>query len=241
MGHFNFIIQQSCHNSWDAFFTSQPVRNELTKIEKSISSQVIFPAPNDVFKVFQCDLEKLKVVIMGQDPYPQPNVATGRSFEVGNISSWGALRRKNSNASLRNILKLLHHNKRMTSKVQGIKVVMNDNKFTSNILPPNKIFANLEQQGVLFLNAALTCPQGSTKKSNAHAKIWSDFTKLLLDFIDANKKNLYWLLWGEAKKHDRCIRYGTKYYSYHPRNNLIGPKSFYSENHFSKIKCIHWA
>lgn len=237
MGHFNFIIRQNCHNSWDAFFTSQPVINELTKIEKLISSQAISPLPNNVFKVFQCDLKKLKVVIMGQDPYPQPNVATGRAFEVGNIITWGALGQ--SNASLRNILKLLHYNKTKQTSVQNIKIVLSDINFIPKILTPDKLFLDWEQQGVLLLNATLTCIQGSTLNSNAHEKIWRKFTDLLIKFIDSNN-NLIWLLWGKARKYSSRIINGTKLCSYHPRNNNTCTNSFYSQNHFRKVKVIQW-
>lgn len=239
MGSFRFIIQQSCHHSWDQFFTLTSVKNELTTIESLISSQVISPAHNDIFKVFQCDLTELKVVIMGQDPYPQPNAATGRAFEVGNMTSWGAL--GHLHASQRNILKLLHYNKMKQINVQNIDAVLKDQSFISGILAPDKLFLNWEQQGVLLLNAALTCPQGNTRVSNAHAKIWRKFTSLLITFIDSNNKNLSWFLWGKAREYSSTISHGIKYLSYHPRNNSTATNSFYSQNHFSKISAIKWA
>ena len=109
MTTFNFLGAlgtQTSHSSWCSFFNNPQIQNKLLTIGKKIGSGVTPPASN-IFKIFQKDLANCKVVILGQDPYPQLGVATGRAFEVGNISCWKQLKQ---NASLRNILKLLYKN-----------------------------------------------------------------------------------------------------------------------------------
>ncbi len=241
MTTFPFLIQQNCHLSWDSLFTNQNVLNDLAQISLNIANQLIEPQPNNIFRAFQTDLNNCKVVILGQDPYPQPTVATGRAFEVGNITNWMALRTaQHSNASLRNILKLLHKNRQNHQSIQSINVVMNDPIFMNLILPPNQIFNNWERQGVLLLNTALTCPQGNTSQSNAHAKNWKNFTEEAIKFIDTNINGVSWFLWGKGRGFCHLISNGTKYCSEHPRNNNNGPGSFYYENHFSKVTLIRW-
>ena len=243
MATFNFLsTQQTCDDSWDTFFNRQDIRIGLSHIELMIDNRVE-PQSGNIFKVFKTDLTNCKVVILGQDPYPQPNVATGRAFEVGGINSWNA----HINASLRNIIKLLHNNKfginRLLPPV-SIKTVRNDiisEKFI--ILPPNLLFDSWERQGVLLLNTALTCPQPSSSNPKTHKTLWKFFTEEVIKFIDSRcENNISWFLWGNnAKNFDYLIlNNGNKYYSDHPRLNSNNSGSFFFENHFSKILSVNW-
>lgn len=229
----NFLgTSQTCHSSWCSFFNNLTIQNELLTIGNNFT-----PLASDIFKVFQTDLANCKVVIFGQDPYPQSGVATGRAFEVGNITHWNQL---TANASLRNILKLLYKNHNSLPTVPSYSQIKSNLRFIS---PPQQLFVNWENQGVLLLNTALTCPQGNTQLSNAHATHWKNFTKETIKFIDSNTQNATWFLWGnKAKNFQGLISNGTKYCSGHPssRNNSNGLGGFYHENHFSKVTSINW-
>jgi len=229
----NCII--SIHNSWNEFFTDE-ILQILKNIEDSIGDDFT-PNAENIFRVLNNDLSRLKCCILGQDPYPQPGVATGRAFEVSGVNSW---QDKKINFSLKNMLRLLHKNYMHMEFVSSIKNVREDienNKFP--VLTPDKIFVHWERQGVLLLNTSLTCRTGS---SNSHAELWPEFTSQLVQFITEKNNNVKWLLWGrDAQRFAECIADDRKYKSFHPRLNGTGPGSFFYENHFLKIDSINWA
>lgn len=77
----NFIRKNKIHKSWHMFF----IQNY--DIIKSIKTHLcdyknILPAKENVFRVFTTDLKKIKVILLGQDPYHTPDVAMGLSFSV---------------------------------------------------------------------------------------------------------------------------------------------------------------
>ncbi len=74
------------HDSWLPFFTDDII-NRINHIESVIGDD-FNPAPNQVLRFATTDFSKIKVIVLGQDPYPQKGVPTGRSFEVSNLLSW---------------------------------------------------------------------------------------------------------------------------------------------------------
>ena len=79
------ILPSDIHPSWKPFFT-QEISAILDDVENQIgiaNSEELTPDRNRILRFFALDLFKTKVVILGQDPYPQQGVATGRAFEVG--------------------------------------------------------------------------------------------------------------------------------------------------------------
>ncbi len=219
------------HPSWHDFFIStQPI---LTEIEQLINDDYT-PATPDIFRFAKMNLEKIKYIILGEDPYPQPNVATGRAFEVNNINSWN----NPINMSLANILKLIHKNTLCLPLAKSIKDVRDDiSTGRFDILPPDKLFKNWEQQGVLLLNTALTC---KIKQSSSHTHIWQPFTQKLLALISKTNPAANWYLWGNKaiamlpSKNTNTIK------SYHPSaRNSSSPKSFlFSQSFISQD--INW-
>lgn len=220
--------------SWDDFFTPDKL-DRLLNIEKLIRSKKFTPNKENVLRFTKVDLTRCKVVILGQDPYPQPGVATGRAFEVGNISDWSD---KRVNASLRNILKLLHKNSSGSKTIPTIEKVRSDIKEGKlKILPPDELFGNWEKQGVLLLNTALTC---DVDASNSHFNYWSGFTQEVVNYISADYPSVKWFLWGmNAQKFGSDIK-SKKFECEHPQLNNTRKGSFYFENHFSKVKDINW-
>ncbi|CCO22458.1 uracil-DNA glycosylase [Maridesulfovibrio hydrothermalis] len=221
-------------DSWKKFFTLIRLV-ELDKISAAIGNDFT-PPENKVLRFCEIDLSQIKVIVLGQDPYPQQDVATGRSFEVGDIKSWAELKR---NASLVNILKLLHKNYLGADDVVGIAEIRADiasGRFP--VLPPKKLFSYLEEQGVLFLNTALTC---KIMDSGSHTEIWRGFTSELLKFISVNNPEAKWLLWGkDAQEFASFVPAGQKMTSYHPRLHDKKEGSFLGENHFAKCPEITW-
>lgn len=160
-----------CHQSWVNFWQDD-TQNLLADIQNKIKGSFT-PSAKNVLRFFKLDLKTVKIVILGQDPYPQKNVATGRAFEVANIYDW---QNTKINRSLQNIVKLLHKiicgNANVESIIHVRKELQNG-KF--KIAPPNKLFEKWEQQGILLINTALTCAEGNSKKSNSHSQFWHLF------------------------------------------------------------------
>ena len=74
------------HSSWEEIFNNYPKIDELNNMIKEIDEQrltkTIYPPKEQVFRVFDLPLKDIKVVILGQDPYHNPDQACGLSFSV---------------------------------------------------------------------------------------------------------------------------------------------------------------
>jgi uracil-DNA glycosylase len=197
-----------------SFSVSDEIVMELDSIERKIGSN-INPAPDKVLRFMQCNLDDIKVVILGQDPYPEKGKATGRAFEVGDLVSWN---QKFRQVSLKNIIRLIHKDYNGITEYKDIKKFsqiqkeIEEGKFF--ILPPNEIFESWEKQGVLLLNTYLSVEAGI---SGSHISIWESFSRDLLKFISEENRNISWFLWGKmAEDKKRYIKYGKFYTSRHP-------------------------
>lgn len=136
------------------------------------------PKIKDVLNPFKyCSFEELKVVIIGQDPYPwlfkSPNemtVADGLAFSCGYTMK--------KQPSLENIQEAIG------------RTVYNDPEYL--LSPDLKIWAD---QGVLLLNSALTT---QLNKPGTHQEIWAPFINNILDILWHNKKGLVYILLGKV-------------------------------------------
>ncbi|MFZ2539247.1 MAG: uracil-DNA glycosylase, partial [Oscillospiraceae bacterium] len=210
-----FIKELEVHESWNEFIhnNKEIIRRVIDQIKMN---EILTPKnPRKVFRFLTRDLTKVKVVILGQDPYPQKNVATGRAFEINEINKWEDIL---NNSSLLNILKSLYrnsNNKVLTKKQLEDELCGGD----FQILPPTSWFDSMENQGILFLNSYFTCDIGkrSPQKKN-HKKIWMEFSCKLLNEVSNRNPKIKWFVWGsEAKKLvTKCKVKGSIFYSYHP-------------------------
>lgn len=202
-------IFEPIHPSWRPFFA--PRRGMLETILSSIEAEPYNPPRRLIFRFAGVDLARVRVVVLGQDPYPQPGAATGRSFEVAGLSSWqGAIRQ----SSLRNIVRALCRAK--TGELlpwREVQARIADGRFP--ILPPDRLWDALEAQGVLFLNATLTCRAGAPL---SHKRLWEPFARELVAYIDAARgAEAAWFLWGaDARGYGAYIARGKRYESRHP-------------------------
>ena len=153
-------------NEWD-----KPCLQELETFlaKEEAKGKTILPPKAQRFEALNATpLKEVKVVILGQDPYPTAGHAHGLCFSV--LESVNPLPK-----SLQNI------NKELLSDM-GI-----DNSHTGYLLPWAK-------QGVLLLNAVLTVEEG---KANAHqGKGWEQFTDKIIALVNAQCENVVFILWG---------------------------------------------
>lgn len=224
-------------NSWDKFLTSN-IKAELEEIENSIGDNFT-PSADKALRFLSIDLNEIKYIVLGEDPYPQESVATGRAFEVSNVETW---QDTSINVSLKNILKLIHKHQQGNSKVKSITDVRKEIKDDIfKVLPPNVIFDHWEKEGVLFLNTAFTC---EIDESGSHRTIWFCFTKKLIQYISNNSLNLTWCLLGShAAKFKKFISNEAEIISCtHPRlygtekNDFLGSDCFNNDIDLGGIK-----
>ncbi len=182
-----FLKELSINPDWEGFLTSG-IRRAIIEIEQEVTKTKYTPAPEKVLRFLSVPLSSVKIIILGQDPYPQEGVATGRAFEVGTLKSWNE---PFNNISLKNILRSLYkaYSGRVI-KFNELKAKF-DNEFP--VLPPDKLFSNWEGQGVLLLNTYFTCEVG---KPGSHKSIWGDFSLQLFRFISTFNDRIVWFLWG---------------------------------------------
>lgn len=219
----------------DGFFREE-VLDKLIAIEEAIGSNYT-PSADKVLRFTTLDLSAVKIIVLGRDPYPKPNVATGRAFEVGGITSWS----EPGEASLRNILKSIHKAYTGTEKVLGISEVRQEIEQNRFCIPaPNEVFTYWERQGVLFLNTAFTCEMGG--KPGSHNKYWYRFFPELMTYIYQSNSNIQYFLWGKAKKYESTLKeLGASddklYTSHHPSSN--GDSGGYENGtNFSNCPCF---
>jgi uracil-DNA glycosylase len=140
-------------------------------VDKEYSNfpDAIFPKKEDVFNAFNvCALSNVRVVILGQDPYPTRGHAHGLSFSVQEEV-------KPFPKSLKNIFKELERDLAIP-------------------FPENGNLLRWANQGVLLLNATLTVREG---KPESHAnKGWEKFTDFVLQKLMSERRNVVYLLWG---------------------------------------------
>jgi uracil-DNA glycosylase len=172
------------------------------------------PPLKHIFRAFEeCPIDQLKVVIVGQDPYPQFGVADGISFSCSNT--------KELKPSLSFIFDEI--NRTVYKGHPGCLDV--DLKRWSN-------------QGILMLNTALTTTVG---KSGQHYHIWKPFTAFLFDYLTWNQNGLVYIYLGkEAKDWSDCVNDNNyKLFANHPASAAYQKfRSWDSQDVFNKTSEI---
>lgn len=181
------------------------------KIEKA-QGKTIYPPGSLIFNAFdKTPFNKVKVVLLGQDPYHGPGQAHGLCFSVPDGVP--------PPPSLQNMYKELN----------------------SDIGMPIPRTGNLTKwalQGVFLLNASLTVRAGEPM---SHAKIgWADFTNAVIKTISSEKKGVVFLLWGKFAQDKQVLIDETRHYvlkAAHP-SPLSAHNGFFGCKHFSKTNGI---
>lgn len=216
------------NNSWKNFFereTNKPYFKKLEEfVNKEYSEHTIYPKEEDIFNAFKyTPLDKVKVVIIAQDPYINERQAIGIAFATGD---------NKVAPSLRNIYKEI-------TEDTGID--------TSKYNCDHPI--DWARQGVFMLNTTLTVRAG---ESNSHqGKGWGKFTDAAIQEIDRQDIGIVYLLWGNYAKKVASGIHNPKSLiltAAHPsplsaNRGFFGCKHFSQTNKFLKdnnIKPIDW-
>lgn len=205
------IISKKVPKGWESLFDS--LFEDMVQISSHIDSEQYLPAKPDIFRVFElCSLEKVRVVILGQDPYHsleknQP-VAMGLSFSVR--------RGFKVPPSLKNIYKELQ------DSIPSFKV------------PDHGDLTPWVQEGVFLLNTCLTV---RPHKAKSHGRIWIGFITKVLDEICKQNPRTIFVLWGrEAQLFKSKLKTrGLVLEATHPSPLSANRGGFFGCGHFTKI------
>ena len=204
----NVRIEASWNNKLQEEF-NKPYFETLTHfIREEYKTQQIFPPANLIFNAFdKCPFHEVKVVIIGQDPYHNPEQANGLCFSV--------------NDSVRI----------PPSLINIYKEINND---LGKTIPKSGNLERWSDQGVLLLNATLTV-RGNSAGSH-QGKGWEQFTDSVISKLSEDCENIVFLLWGSFAQHKGQNIDANKHLvlkSVHP-SPLSAHRGFFGNQHFSK-------
>ena len=163
------MIRSLIHPSWDPIF----LQYEFDLDFLYSSDTIIYPEKQNVFKVFEIDVQSIKVVLLGQDPYHGPNQAHGLSFSVPKTTTIPP--------SLRNIFNELQRD--FQDRYYEFRHGCLDRW--------------LYEEKIFLLNCSLTVKKG---EPTSHMDIWEDFTNDVIRFISVQNPNCIFLLLGNFAK-----------------------------------------
>jgi uracil-DNA glycosylase len=170
-------MKLSIHNTWKKVLMEEfnkPYYEELIEfVSGEYKTKTCYPKPANIFEAFnKASFDKVKVVVIGQDPYHGEGQANGLCFSVSKGIS--------NPPSLRNIFKELKMDLGETFD------------------PESGDLEKWASQGVLLINAILTVREG---EAGSHQKIgWEKFTDAVIRVLSEEKENLVFLLWGGYAK-----------------------------------------
>lgn len=153
-------------------------RELVEKVREEYEKETCYPPEDKIFNALNlCPFDKVKVVIMGQDPYFNPGQAMGLSFSVP------------EGVQLPPSLKTLY-------RTLGINL--------NGINQPSGDLTRWAEQGVLLLNTVLTVRE---KQAKSHSKYkWRLFTDAVVSALNEERKHIVFMLWGRiAQRKERLV------------------------------------
>ncbi len=203
------------HESWKPFLDSEfnkPYFKDLAKfLHQEYAEKQIFPKKTQVFRAFSTDLDRVTVVILGQDPYHTPGAAHGLAFSVPDTQPIPP--------SLINIYKEI-----------DAEYGTHQNK-TGNL-------KSWQDQGVLLLNNVLTV---EAHKAGSHrGQGWEKFTEETIKYLNSTRPHLVFLLWGRDARSKASLIDSSKHLvleSAHP-SPFSARYGFFGNGHFKKANAF---
>ena len=203
------------HESWQEFLQAefeQPYFKKLSDfLKQAYQNSTVYPPKQQVFTAFTTDLNNVKVVILGQDPYHEPGQAHGLAFSVrDNIKTPPSL----------------------------VNIYREINREYGTPIPKSGNLKRWQEQGVLLLNNVLTV---EAHKAGSHRGYgWEDFTLHCVEYLSKNRPHLVFLLWGRDARNKAKLIDKQKHLvleSAHP-SPLSAYNGFFGNNHFKT--CNEW-
>ena len=206
-------IESKIENTWKEVLYNEFQKDYFIKLKQFLEhekskNKIIYPPEDLIFNAFdKTPFNKVKVVILGQDPYHGYGQAHGLCFSVPNGVKIPP--------SLRNIYKELN----------------TDIEF---VIPKNGNLEKWAKQGVLLINASLTVRD--SEAGSHQKKGWETFTDNIIKTVSDNKNNIVFILWGNYAQSKECLIDNDKHLiikSVHP-SPLSASRGFFGSKPFSK-------
>ena len=198
------------HETWKSFINFETKKPYFKKIKDhlisdNVEGKIVLPEPKNFFRAFDlCELNKVKVVIIGQDPYHTPGVPNGLAFSVN--------KNQKLPPSLINIFRELESD-------LGIQNYIGD-------------LSAWSKQGVLLLNTCLSvCAGLPASHSNIG---WENFTNAAIEEIQKKKNIIFLLWGKHAQQKKAFIQEDNFILEAAHPSPLSANKGFFGCNHFSK-------
>jgi uracil-DNA glycosylase len=191
----------------------EPYFKDLTEfVREEYKNETVYPPPKSIFRAFElCPFDKVKVVILGQDPYINKGEANGLSFAV--------------NEGVRIPPSLLNIYKEIAAEYDVP---------LESLTAKGGDLSRWATQGVLLLNATLTV---RAKLSNSHqGKGWERFTDAAIRALSEEREHLVFMLWGRYAKEKGAHIDWEKHLileSPHP-SPFSAASGFFGNGHFKK-------
>lgn len=158
---------------WMRVIDKRELESVLSKLGPEYKRKPICPVQSDVFKAFEvCPYDKLKVVMLSQDPYPQKGVATGILF--GNKEGT--------------------RDKDLSPSLQIVKEAAINFEIPHNCIIFDPTLESWAKQGILMINSALTVEMN---KIGSHVMLWRPFIASLLKKLSENDTGIIYVLFGK--------------------------------------------
>ncbi|MCM3411629.1 uracil-DNA glycosylase [Metabacillus litoralis] len=214
--------------SWDSMlgeqFQSDYFKELLDFLREEYEQQTIFPERENIFRALnETPYDKVKAVILGQDPYHGEGQAQGLSFSV-------------------------QPGVKLPPSLRNIYIELQDDINCS--LPENGSLVKWAKEGVLLLNTVLTVRKGEPA---SHAKKgWEMFTDEIIKKLDQRNQPIVFILWGKHAQQKMQLINSSKHFvieSAHPspfsaRKGFFGSKPFSKTNDYLRsqnIEEIDWS
>ncbi len=206
------MLNKKLGNDWDKFIEREQNTLYFQKmdvfLEKEYEKKIIYPHAEDIFNAFKyTPLSHIKVVILGQDPYHEPNQAHGLAFSTpeGNPIP----------RSLSNIFKEI-------------------NQEYSYEIPENGSLEKWAKQGVFLLNTVLTVEESN---ANSHSDCgWQKFTDNVIKEINKQDQPIVFMLWGKQAEKKKELLNNPNHLvliTSHP-SPFSARRGFFGCNHFKQ-------
>jgi uracil-DNA glycosylase len=166
-------MQVKIDSSWQKHLTGEfekPYFAELASfVKKEYKEQTVYPSPKNIFRAFDlCPFEKVKVVILGQDPYHGVRQANGLAFAVDE--------KETVPPSLRNVFREI------------------ESDLGKSLVHTSGDLSRWAEQGVLLLNATLTVRAQQAGSHQGHG--WELFTDATVKVLSDEREHAVFMLWG---------------------------------------------
>lgn len=205
------MTPQEYFGDWSKVINFNELNIVLKKLE-AINPEILCPQPHDVFRAFKlCPYKELKVVFLGQDPFPQKGVATGILFG-------------NKRETLED---------KLSPSLKVIKECCINYKVPHGPIEFDNTLESWATQGILMINSALTC---KVNEIGSHVMMWRKFIATLLKNLSYRETGIIYVLFGrQAQTFEPYInnRYNyiikVEHPAYFARTNRTMPSSVFTD------------